>query len=127
MSNKAAAKADVLQGTLDLMVLRTLDVLGPSHGYAIAGRLAQVSDGALRLNMGTLYPALLRMESYGWLTWRWEEIDPSREGRPRRRLYKITGAGELAAHQIASEADRRKRLRDRRTPGVRPLPAGSAT
>lgn len=79
------------------------------------------------LKGGTLYPALLRMESYGWLTWRWEEIDPSREGRPRRRLYKITGAGELAAHQIASEADRRKRLRDRRTPGVRPLPAGSAT
>ena len=58
MSNKAArSKADVLQGTLDLMVLQTLDSLGPLHGYAIAARLEQVSGGALQLNMGTLYPA----------------------------------------------------------------------
>ena len=57
MPNRKQAKADVLQGTLDLMVLQTLDTLGPLHGYAIAARLEQVSAGALRLNMGTLYPA----------------------------------------------------------------------
>ena len=59
MSNKPPSKADVLQGTLDLMVLQTLDSLGPLHGYAIAARLEQVSSGALQLNMGTLYPALI--------------------------------------------------------------------
>ena len=55
-------QAGVLQGTLDLMVLQTLDTLGPQHGYAIAARLEQVSGGALRVNMGTLYPALMRLE-----------------------------------------------------------------
>ena len=62
MSNRKTAKADVLQGTLDLMVLQTVDSLGPLHGYAIAARLEQVSGGALQLNMGTLYPALMRLE-----------------------------------------------------------------
>ena len=57
MPNKESGKTDVLQGTLDLMVLQTLDSLGPQHGYAIAARLEQVSAGALQLNMGTLYPA----------------------------------------------------------------------
>ena len=57
MPNRDAAKTDVLQGTLDLMVLQTLATLGPQHGYAIAARLEQVSSGALQLNMGTLYPA----------------------------------------------------------------------
>ena len=66
MSNKAArSKADVLQGTLDLMVLQTLDSLGALHGYSIAARLEQVSGGALQLNMGTLYPALMRLEQRG--------------------------------------------------------------
>src|SRR2546428_131477 len=63
MSNEEPPKADILQGTLDLMVLHTLDVLGPLHGYAIAARLEQVSGGAHRLNMGTLYPGLMRLES----------------------------------------------------------------
>ena len=64
MSNKEArSKADVLQGTLDLMVLQTLDSLGALHGYAIAARLEQVSGGALQLNMGTLYPALMRLDA----------------------------------------------------------------
>ena len=58
-------KADVLQGTLDLMVLQTVAAMGPLHGYAIAERLSQVSAGALQLNMGTLYPALLRLEQRG--------------------------------------------------------------
>ena len=70
MSNKARSKADVLQGTLDLMVLQTLDSLGPLHGYAIAARLEQVSGGA-QLNMGTLYPALMRLEQRGLLRGNW--------------------------------------------------------
>ena len=65
MSNKESAKADVLQGTLDLMVLQTVAALGPLHGYAIAARLEQVSKGALQLNMGTLYPGLMRLEQRG--------------------------------------------------------------
>ena len=62
MANRERAKADVLQGTLDFMVLQTVATLGPLHGYAIASRLEQVSAGALRLNMGTLYPGLMRLE-----------------------------------------------------------------
>ena len=62
MPNTPASKAGVLQGTLDLMVLQTLESLGPVHGYTIASRLEQVSSGALQLNMGTLYPALMRLE-----------------------------------------------------------------
>jgi PadR family transcriptional regulator PadR len=65
MPNREQAKADVLQGTLDLMVLQTLDTLGPLHGYAIAARLEQVSGGSLQLNMGTLHPALMRLEQRG--------------------------------------------------------------
>ena len=65
MSNRAPDKADVLQGTLDLMVLQTVATLGPLHGYAIAARLEQVSSGALKLNMGTLYPGLMRLEQRG--------------------------------------------------------------
>ncbi len=65
MSNKEPSKAEVLRGTLDLMVLQTLDALGPQHGYAIGARLEQVSSGALTLNMGTLYPGLMRLEQQG--------------------------------------------------------------
>jgi len=65
MSNEA--KAGVLQGTLDLMVLQTLVTLGPQHGYAIAARIEQVSSGAIQLNMGTLYPGLLRLEQRGFI------------------------------------------------------------
>ncbi|HEY7790781.1 MAG TPA: helix-turn-helix transcriptional regulator, partial [Vicinamibacterales bacterium] len=62
MSNRERTKAEVLQGTLDLMVLQTLATIGPLHGYAVAARLAQVSSGSLQLNMGTLYPGLMRLE-----------------------------------------------------------------
>jgi transcriptional regulator len=85
MSNKA----EVLQGTLDLMVLRTLEALGAQHGYAIASRLKQVSDGAIDLNMGTLYPALLRLQQRGDLRARWEVTENNR----RARFYSITTAG----------------------------------
>lgn len=89
MPDKAAAKTDVLQGTLDLMVLQTLDTLGALHGYAIAARLEQVSRGALQLNMGTLYPALMRLEQRGLLRGDWGTTDSNR----RARYYALTPAG----------------------------------
>ena len=94
MSNKASAKTDVMQGTLDLMVMRTLDSMGAQHGYAIAARLEQVSGGALRLNMGTLYPALMRLEQRGLVRGSWSVTDNNRKAR----LYSLTAAGhrELA-------------------------------
>ena len=89
MSNKAARKADVLQGTLDLMVLQTLDSLGSLHGYAIAARLEQVSGGALQLNMGTLYPALMRLEQRGLVLGNWGTTETNRKAR----FYALTPAG----------------------------------
>jgi len=97
VSNKAArSKADVLQGTLDLMVLQTLDSLGPLHGYAIAARLEQVSGGALQLNMGTLYPALMRLEQRGLLRGNWGTTETNRKAR----FYTVTPAGR---RQLARE------------------------
>ena len=88
MSNRKA-KTDVLQGTLDVMILQTLVSIGPSHGYSIAARLEQMSGGALRLNMGTLYPALMRLEQRGLLRGAWNTTDNNR----RARYYSITPAG----------------------------------
>ncbi|MCA1696987.1 MAG: PadR family transcriptional regulator [Actinobacteria bacterium] len=98
MSNRAHTKADVLQGTLDLMVLQTLDSLGPLHGYAIAARLEQVSSGALQLNMGTLYPALMRLEQRGLLRGKWGATETNRKAR----FYAVTPAGR---RQLAREKD----------------------
>ena len=89
MPNREPAKADVLQGTLHLMVLQTVETLGPLHGYAIAARLEQVSRGALRLNMGTLYPGLMRLEQRGLLRATWGVTDNNRKAR----FYAITAAG----------------------------------
>jgi PadR family transcriptional regulator, regulatory protein PadR len=96
MSNKAAAKAEVLQGTLDLMVLQTVESLGPLHGYSIAARLEQISRGALQLNMGTLYPALMRLEQRGLLRGAWGTTDSNRKAR----FYALTPAGR---RQLAQE------------------------
>src|SRR6058998_3301016 len=96
MANREPAKADVLQGTLDLMVLQTVATLGPLHGYAIAARLEQVSGGALRLNMGTLYPGLMRLEQRGLVRAKWGVTDNNRKAR----FYAITAAGR---RQLASE------------------------
>ena len=96
MSNKVPAKTDVLQGTLDLMVLKTLATLGPQHGYAIAARLEQVSAGALQLNMGTLYPALMRLEQRGLLRGEWGVTENNRKAR----FYTLTAAGR---RQLGSE------------------------
>jgi transcriptional regulator len=79
----------VLQGTLDLMVLQTLATLGPMHGYAIAARIEQVSSGAIQLNMGTLYPGLLRLEQRGFVRSQWDRTETNR----RARYYQITAAG----------------------------------
>jgi PadR family transcriptional regulator PadR len=86
----------VLQGTLDLMVLRTLESLGAQHGYAIAARLEQVSGGALQLNMGTLYPALMRLEQRGLVRGTWGTTDANRKAR----FYALTAAG---CRQLAKE------------------------
>ena len=96
MSNRASDKAGILQGTLDLMVLQTVASMGPMHGYAVAERLAQVSSGALQLNMGTLYPALMRLEQRGLLRARWEITGSKR----RARFYRITAGGRK---QLAAE------------------------
>jgi transcriptional regulator len=89
MPNGERKKADVLQGTLDLMVMQTLATLGPRHGYAIAARLEQVSSGAVRLNMGTLYPALMRLEQRGFVRGEWDVTENNRKAR----FYAITAAG----------------------------------
>ena len=89
MSNKPQSKAEVLQGTLDLMVLQTLASLGPQHGYAIAARFEQVSSGALQLNMGTLYPALMRLEQRGLVRGNWGTTETNRKAR----FYQLTPAG----------------------------------
>jgi PadR family transcriptional regulator PadR len=96
VSNKEPAKTDVLQGTLDLMVLQTLAALGSQHGYAIAARLEQVSKGALQLNMGTLYPGLMRLEQRGLVRAEWGVTGNNRKAR----FYTITPAGR---RQLASE------------------------
>lgn len=98
MSNGEASRAGVLQGTLDLMVLKTLEAMGPQHGYAIASRLEQVSAGALQLNMGTLYPALMRLEQRGWLRGKWHTTEANRKAR----LYSLTPAGR---RQLTKEQD----------------------
>lgn len=95
-------KTDVLQGTLDVMILQTLVSLGPSHGYAIASRLEQVSDGALRLNMGTLYPALMRLEQRALVRGEWDTTENNR----RARFYQITAAGRRELASEKAEWDR---------------------
>lgn len=90
--------SDVPYGTLDLMVLKTLAALGPQHGYGIARRIEQVSEGALALNQGTIYPALLRLEQKGWIGSDWGVSENNR----RARFYSITRAGRK---QLAAEAE----------------------
>ena len=85
MSNKA----EVLQGTLDLIVLQSLATLGASHGYRIAARIEQVSGEAIQLNMGTLYPALVRLEQRGYIRGKWGAT----ENKRRARFYELTAAG----------------------------------
>lgn len=97
--SKRENKADLLQGTLDVMVLRTLETMGPQHGFGLAKRIGQVSEGMLDLNQGTLYPALLRLERRGWIRSAWGTSDNSR----RARFYELTNLGK---RQIQAECDR---------------------
>ena len=78
----APDKTDVLQGTLALMILKTLETLGPQHGYGIARRIEQMSGDQLELNQGTLYPALVRLEQAGWIRARWGASDNNRRAMP---------------------------------------------
>jgi len=94
----SADKSEILRGTLDLLVLKTLDTLGPLHGYGIAQRIQQVSGSLLSLNQGTLYPALLRLEQRGWIQSRIGTSDNNR----RARFYSLTAAGR---RQLRRETD----------------------
>ena len=84
-----ADKSDVLYGTLGLMVIKTLEALGPLHGYRIARRIEQISGDQLTLNQGTLYPALVKLEQMGWITAKWSESESGR----RVKIYSLTRAG----------------------------------
>lgn len=99
MVDSHPSKADVLQGTLLLLVLRTLETLGPLHGYGIARRIEQISMDVLRLNQGTLYPALLRMEQEGLIRSKWGVSEKNR----RARYYSITRAGRKRLEQEAEQ------------------------
>jgi len=94
-----AEKTEVLQGTLDLLVLKTLDTLGPTHGFGIAQRLEQVSADLLRLNQGTLYPALLRMEQRGWIASKWGLSGSNRKAK----FYSLTRKGRAQLQDETSE------------------------
>jgi len=95
--------SEVLQGTLDLMVLKTIEVLGPLHGYGIARRIEQVSDDLLRLNEGTVYASLLRLAQKGWIRSEWG----ASENKRKARFYSITAAGR---RQLAREAESWERM-----------------
>src|SRR5215471_3928972 len=89
---------EVLQGTLDLMVLRTLETMGPQHGFGLAQRILQISEGLLDLNQGTLYPALLRLEQRKWIKSKWGVSDNNRQAK----FYELTARGRK---QIAEERE----------------------
>jgi len=97
------AKGEILHGTLDLMVLKVLDSMGPMHGYGIARRLEQVSENMLQMNQGTLYPALLRLQQRGWITSKWG----ASENHRRARFYSLTKAGRK---QLAAEEESWERM-----------------
>jgi PadR family transcriptional regulator PadR len=98
----SASKRDVLHGTLGLMILKTLEALGPLHGYRVARRLEHISGNALAMNQGTLYPALVRLEQLGWVSAKWTE---SQSGR-RVKVYALTRAGRKQLQ--AEEAEWRR-------------------
>ena len=96
------SKSDVLQGTLDLMVLKTLESMGPMHGFGIAIRIQQVSEDLLRLNQGTLYPALLRLEQRGWIASKWGVSENNRKAK----FYSLTRAGRKRLVEEVESWDR---------------------
>ena len=97
------SKTDILQGTLDVMVLKTLESLGPQHGYGIARRIEQVAENFLQLNQGTIYPALVRLQQRGWIRGRWGESQNNR----RAKFYELTLAGR---QHLAVETENWERI-----------------
>src|SRR3954465_6506414 len=103
MPSERTERIQVFQGTLDLIVLRTLATMGPLHAYAIATRLQQVSEDLLNLNQGTLYPALVRLEQSGWIRGAWKKTESNRDAK----VYSITRAGRK---ELGEETLRWRRL-----------------
>lgn len=99
----AAGKSEILQGTLDLMVLKTLEAMGPLHGYGIARRIEQISDDALQINQGTIYASLVRLMHKGWISGAWGTSDNNRKAK----FYSITKSGRK---QLNTEAQNWQRI-----------------
>ena len=99
----SSERVELLQGTLDLIILRALSTMGAQHAYGLAARLAQVSDHPLSLNQGTLYPALVRLEQKGWIKGAWGQTETHREAK----FYTITRSGEKA---LEKETEKWRRL-----------------
>ena len=99
----AEGKSEILQGTLDLMVLKTLAAMGPQHGYGIARRIEQISEDALQINQGTIYASLVRLMQRGWISGAWGASDNNRKAK----FYSITRAGRK---RLASEAENWERI-----------------
>jgi PadR family transcriptional regulator PadR len=103
MASESGQRVELLQGTLDLIVLRALDTMGPQHAYGLAARLQQVAQPSLTLNQGTLYPALVRLEQKGWIKGAWQRTETNREAK----YYALTRAGRRA---LPKQAERWRRL-----------------
>src|SRR2546427_12316897 len=103
MSSGRRGRVELLQGTLDLIVLQALATMGPQHAYGLAARLEQVAEHPLMLNQGTLYPALVRLEQKGWIKGAWQKTEKNREAK----YYAITKAGRRA---LDKQAERWRRL-----------------
>ena len=99
----AESKSDILQGTLDLMVLQTLEAMGPLHGYGIARRIEQISEDVLQLNQGTIYASLLRLQQRRWISASWGTSDNNRKAK----FYAITRSGRK---QLAAQAQNWERI-----------------
>ena len=102
-------KSEILQGTLDLMVLKTLEAMGPLHGYGIARRIEQTSGAQLVVNYGTLYPALLKLEQEGYIASEWGQSDNNRKAK----FYKLTRAGRKQLAKEAKEWEQTTSILDR--------------
>jgi len=107
-------KSEVLQGTLDLLVLKTLETIGPMHGWGISRRIQQVSDNALQLTQGTIYPALLRLEQRGWIAAEWGMSDQNRKAR----FYSITKTGRKQLREETASWERMMAIINRVLEGV---------
>ena len=103
MPSEGADRVELLQGTLDLIVLRALETMGPQHAYGLAARLEQVAQPSLTLNQGTLYPALVRLEQKGWIKGAWQRTETNREAK----YYSLTRAGRRA---VQEQTERWRRL-----------------